>query len=187
LKSITAGTGITVTHTAGGIAIAGTVKPASYTQPYGEFYADGTNNNCDSIREWDNSAGNKCLYHKITALASGSPLQSLQAVYPVLLPTGFTAFASSTAIQVSYQTSGTTAYVQIMAVTDSTGTDISAGFPAAAQSAAKATLTVTAAMLSTGTWTADTVVYVKVKGYGNTGTPFSTETAKIGTVKANFA
>lgn len=184
-KTITAGTGISVTHAANQVTITNTGKPASYSQAFGEFYADGTNNNCDSIREWDNTA--KCLWHKITALASGSPLQSLQVVFPISLPTGFTDFASSTAIEVSYQTSGTTAYVQVMGVIDSGGTLRGTGLPAAAQSAAKATLTVTKAMLAGGTWTPDTVVYAMVKGYGNTGTPFSTETAKIGLVKANFA
>lgn len=184
-KTLIAGTGISLTPAAGQITIAASAKEIAFTQTFADHYADGTNNNCDSIREWDNT--DKVVYNKITALASGAPLQSLQCIFAIQLPSSFTGWEASTALQITYKTIDSTPYVQVMSVVDSAGAEISAGFPAAAQNAAKSTLTVTAAMLSTGTWTPGTVVYVKVKGYGNTGTPFSTETAMIGPVKANFA
>lgn len=164
------------------ISAPGGSTPDSFTQTFADHYADGSDNNCDSIREWD--ATDNVVWNKITPLADA---QGLQCVYAILLPTGFTTFAIANALEITYKTIDASAYVEVKEVVDSAGVSIVAGFPAAAQNAAKSTITVTKAMLAAGTWTPDTVIYVLVEGRANTGTPFSTHTAMVGPVKANFA
>jgi hypothetical protein len=144
-----------------------------------EHFADGTLNNCDSIREWD--ATDKVIYNKVCARATSVPQHHLDILIPVKLQKGFTAF-DATAFKITYKTIGTSAWVQLVKVIDSAGVEQTSGLPAAVQNAAKSVLNVLTSAL-TGTFTAETMVYLLVRGMSDAGTPFSAEVAQIGPVE----
>lgn len=141
-----------------------------------EHFADGTNNNCDSIKDWDNA--DKVIYSKITANATAVPKHHLDVIYPIALSSGFSRFQTN-AFSVTFKTVGSSAFVSISRVVDSLGSEQSTGFPAATQSTTKSTFTITRSEL-TGTFLPSTIIYIFVRGEGNTGTPFVTETCFIG-------
>jgi hypothetical protein len=145
-----------------------------------EFYADGGNNNCDVVREWD--AADKVVWNKITPRATAVPQHHIDMVVPIELPAGFSDF-QTTAFKITYKTIGAASWVQLMGILDSAGVEQVAGLPAAVQNVAKSVLNVLDSAL-TGTFTAGTVIYLRIRGMSDVGTPFSANTAMIGLVEA---
>lgn len=144
-----------------------------------EFFADGGNNNCDVVREWD--ATDKVVWNKICPRATAVPQHHIDMVIPVTLPKGFTAFKDP-AFKITYKTAGASAWVELVKIIDSAGVEQTSGLPAAVQSAVKAVLNVPLASL-TGTFTEQTMVYLLVRGKADVGTPFTLQTAFVGPVE----
>lgn len=150
-----------------------------------EHAADGTENNCDSIKESD--PADNTIWSKITPKATdaGNP-HHLDAVYGISLPPGFSEFQTN-AIAIEFKTTDA-ATVEVKKVVDSEGTAILSGFPAPAQSATKSTIQITKAMLTAGTFTPGTLIFLHVRGQSPTaGTPFTTQTAFIGSVTVGIS
>ncbi len=145
-----------------------------------DHFADGGNNDSDSIRDFDTA--DQEIWNKVTARATTVPKNHLDIIYPFLLPGGFGSFQSD-AFKFNYKTIGLTAFLNVIQIIDSVGVVQVAGLPTALQNAAKTEQIILASAL-TGTFTGGTVIYVVVEAEGDVGAPFTTETAQVGIMKA---
>lgn len=143
-------------------------------------FADGADNNCDSIRKFDLT--DVTIYSEIEPKEAA---QHLHVVHPITIPPANKAELRDPAFEVTFKTDGAEAKVRPDFLVDSDGTQhtINVTLVPAAQSATKSTINVPkAAVPGIAVLTPGSTIYLLVKGEGDL-----TETAFIGKVKANFS
>ncbi len=137
---------------------------------------DGSSNNVDSWTLYDST--DKDQYNRIYGDADG---QDLDITYELLLPSDFLSWNVISAITITYKTSSavTTTSKVSCGVYDTAGT-LAYTAPDAA-STSKASITITSANLSSGTWTAGSPFMIICKGTVNTAA-----TADVGKIVLDY-
>ncbi len=131
-----------------------------------DHHADGGNNNCDSITNFDVS--DKMWFSEISPKATDSPKHHLDVMVIFQIPGGYIRpDTGEDMLVIDYKTTGNGG-VEVVKIVDSDGTEQTSGFPARASSASLAQIAVPESSI-TGTFTPKSIVKVFIRGDGDSG------------------